>query len=44
MNEQTIAAIHSQLDAAAFATAWEKGQKLTVDEAVALALSSVEPA
>ncbi len=44
MNELTLAAIHSQLDAAAFATAWEKGQKLTVDEAVALALSSVEPA
>lgn len=44
MNELTLTAIHSQLDAAAFATAWEKGQKLTVDEAVALALRSVAPA
>ena len=44
MNELTLAAIHSQVDAAAFATAWEEGRKLTVDEAIALALSSLEPA
>ncbi len=44
MNELTLAAIHTQLDDVAFANAWEQGRKLTVDEAVALALSSVEPA
>jgi hypothetical protein len=30
--------LHEQLDEAAFAEAWKYGQKLTLDEAVALAL------
>jgi hypothetical protein len=41
MNEGTLAAVHAQLDEAAFAAAWEGGQKLTVDEAPALALDSL---
>jgi predicted ATPase len=41
MNEKTLAAIRAQLDDAAFAEAWEQGRKLTLDEAVALALDSV---
>ena len=40
-NEKTLASIHTQLDEAALAEAWEEGQKLTVDEAVALAVDSV---
>ena len=42
MNEQTLSAIHDQLDESAFAEAWEQGQSLTVDEAVALALDSLD--
>lgn len=41
MNEQTLASIRTQLDEAAFAEAWEQGRKLTADEAVALALDSL---
>jgi hypothetical protein len=41
MNEQTLATIRTQLDEAAFDEAWEQGQKLTADEAVALALESL---
>jgi hypothetical protein len=41
-NEQTLTMIKVQLDEAAFAEGWEQGRKLTVDEAVALALASVE--
>jgi len=41
-NEKTLARIHAQLDHAAFAEAWEQGQKLTLDEAVALALGEAE--
>jgi predicted ATPase/class 3 adenylate cyclase len=37
-NEITLAAIHAQLDDAAFAEAWEEGRSLTADEVVALAL------
>lgn len=37
-NEKTLAAIHDQLDAAAFAEAWQKGRALTIEEAVELAL------
>ena len=44
MNRQTLTAIHAQLDNDAFAVAWEEGRKLTVDGAVVLALSSLEPA
>jgi plasmid replication initiation protein len=40
MNETTVAAIHTQLDDAAVAEAWEQGRKLTVGEAVTLALDS----
>jgi predicted ATPase len=39
-NAQALSTIRTQLDDAAFAEAWEVGQKLTVDEAVALALRS----
>jgi tetratricopeptide (TPR) repeat protein len=38
MNDETLAIIRAQLDEAAFAEAWEQGRKLTLDEAVALAL------
>ncbi|MGH3134483.1 MAG: tetratricopeptide repeat protein [Gaiellaceae bacterium] len=41
MNEETLAVIHTQLDDAAFAEAWEHGRKLSPDEAVALAVDSV---
>ena len=40
MNEKTLTTIRAQLDEAAFAEAWERGQALSVDEAVALALDS----
>jgi len=40
MNEETLTAIRTQLDEAAFAEAWEQGRALTTDEAVALALNS----
>ena len=40
MNEETLGAIRSQLDEAAFAEAWKEGWELTIDEAVALALDS----
>jgi predicted ATPase/DNA-binding SARP family transcriptional activator len=39
LNEQTLTAIRMQLDEIAFAEAWEQGQALTADEAVALARS-----
>ena len=42
MNEQTLATIRAQLDEAAFADAWEQGQALTADDAVTLALDSLE--
>jgi hypothetical protein len=42
MNEQTLSAIRAQLDEGAFADAWEQGRALTVDEAVALALDSLD--
>jgi hypothetical protein len=42
MNEETITSIRAQVDEAAFAEAWEQGRKLSVDEAVALALDSVD--
>jgi predicted ATPase/DNA-binding SARP family transcriptional activator len=40
MNETTLAAIRTQLDDAAIAETWEQGLKLTVGEAVTLALDS----
>ena len=42
MNEETLAIIRTQLDEAAFAKAWKEGRTLTVDEAVALALDSLD--
>jgi predicted ATPase len=39
-NERTLTAIRTQFDDAGFAQAWEQGQALTLDEAVALALDS----
>jgi len=41
MNEETRTAIRAQLDEAAFADASEQGRRLSIDEAVALALGSV---
>jgi len=40
MNDLTRATVRTQLDEAAFAEAWEQGKKLTLDEAVALALEA----
>ncbi|MEX0851486.1 MAG: hypothetical protein WD015_08265, partial [Gaiellaceae bacterium] len=42
MNEATLTAIRTQLDEAAFAEASEQGRALTPDEAVALALGSID--
>jgi predicted ATPase/class 3 adenylate cyclase len=42
MMEETLTTIRTQLDEAAFAEAWEEGRKLTADEAVALALESLD--
>jgi len=38
--DETLAAIRTQLDEAAFAETWEQGRALTMDQAVALALDS----
>jgi hypothetical protein len=40
--EGTLTSIRGQLDEAAFADAWEQGRALTADEAVALALDSLD--
>jgi predicted ATPase/class 3 adenylate cyclase len=42
MNEETLSAIRARLDESAFAEAWEQGRTLTIEEAVALALGSLE--
>ena len=42
MNDVTLGDIRARLDEAAFAEAWEQGGRLTVDEAVALALDSLD--
>jgi predicted ATPase len=42
IKEETLPLLRKQLDEAAFAEAWEQGRALTVDEAVALALSALE--
>jgi hypothetical protein len=42
IRDQTLAVFRRQLDEAAFAAAWEEGRTLTADEAVALALGSVD--
>jgi len=41
-NEETLATIRTQLDEAALAEAWEQGRALTVDEAVTVALDSLD--
>jgi predicted ATPase/class 3 adenylate cyclase len=41
-HEKTLATVRTQLDAAAFSDAWEQGRKLSLDEAVALALDSLD--
>jgi len=40
--EETFAAVESALDEAAFAEAWEEGKTLAVDEAVTLAIDSLD--
>jgi predicted ATPase/class 3 adenylate cyclase len=40
--EGTLTSIRAQLDEAAFTEAWEKGRRLTADDAAALALESLE--
>jgi predicted ATPase/class 3 adenylate cyclase len=42
-NDEALTLIRAQLDEAAFAEAWEHGRSLTADDAVALALGSVDP-
>jgi len=42
MNEQTLTVIRVQLDEAAFADAWAEGQRLTAEDATALALDSLQ--
>jgi predicted ATPase len=42
MKDETLATIRTQLDEAAFANAWEQGRALTADEAIALALESMD--
>jgi predicted ATPase/class 3 adenylate cyclase len=42
MNDVTREKVRSQLDETAFDEAWEEGEKLTLDEAVALALAEVD--
>ena len=39
-NEETLALIHAELDGEPYEEAWEQGKRLTLDEAVALALES----
>ena len=42
MTEEALATIRTQLDEVALAEAWERGQKLTADEAVSLALDALD--
>jgi tetratricopeptide (TPR) repeat protein len=44
ISTKTLSAIHTQLDDASFAEAWEQGRTLTAEEAVALALDSLRVA
>jgi predicted ATPase len=41
-SRKTLAVIHAQLDRAAFAEAWDQGRRLNGDEAVALAIKSLD--
>jgi len=42
MNDETLAIIRAQLDAADIKSAWEQGSKLTTEKAVALALDALD--
>jgi predicted ATPase/class 3 adenylate cyclase len=42
MNEGTLSTVRAQLDDSTFSEAWNQGMKLTADEAVALAVESLE--
>jgi predicted ATPase len=42
IRDQTLGTLRPQLDEAAFAAAWEEGQTLAADEAVALALDALD--
>ena len=42
MNDQTLSTARRQLDEATFAEAWRRGQALTIDDAVELALDALE--
>jgi hypothetical protein len=42
MNEETLTTIRTQLDEPTLVEAWEQGRALTADEAVALALDSLD--
>ena len=42
MNDETLSSIRAQLDDTTFAEVWEQGQKLTVDDAVALAIDETD--
>jgi hypothetical protein len=44
LTDETLASLHDQLDADAFAVAWEQGRTMTLADGVALALSAAEPA
>jgi hypothetical protein len=43
-NDEALVLIRARLDDDAFAEAWERGRKLTIDEAVALALEELPDA
>ena len=44
MVAQTVARLHEQLDSAAYDAAWAQGQRLPMDDAVALAAALPQPA
>jgi predicted ATPase len=44
MKDETLATIRTRLDEAAFSEAWEQGQALTADQAIALALTALDEA
>ena len=41
-NEETLTRLYAQLDETTFAAAWEEGRALSLDEAIALALGSLD--
>jgi non-specific serine/threonine protein kinase len=42
-NERTLAAVRGQLGDSAFAAAWEEGTRMSLDDAIELALAEAEP-